>query len=152
MLDLPNTNGLSNVIATDLDFNDVIQRSRSVSMNSQGAVECLAAPNEIGELPLEDNFFVLTAGQVPPNPTSLLSSQKMKNLAEQFQEAFDFIIYDTSPLLGLADSSILAAHTDASILVVGLGKTNRSTLVKVLEKLKISSTRLLGVVANGIKG
>ncbi len=152
MLNLPNINGLSNVIATDINFNDVIQRSRGVSMNSQGSVERSAAPNEIGELPLVNNFFVLTAGQVPPNPTSLLSSQKMKNLAEQFQEAFDFIIYDTSPLLGLADSSLLAAHADASILVVGLGKTNRFTLVKALEKFKFSSTQVLGVVANGIKG
>lgn len=94
----------------------------------------------------------MTAGQVPPNPTSLLSLQKMQKLAAQFQEAFDFIIYDTTPLLGLADSSLLAAYIDGSILVVGLGKTNRSMLVKVLDKLKISSTHLLGVVTNGIKG
>lgn len=152
MLGLPNTKGLSNVIAEDLNFNDVIQRVRSVSIKAQGCGSWSAAPKEIGELPLEDNFLVLTAGQVPPNPTSLLSSQKMQNLAGRFQETFDLIIYDTSPLLGLADSSLLAVHTNASILVVRLGKTNRSALVKALEVLKISSTPVLGVVANGIKG
>jgi Mrp family chromosome partitioning ATPase len=75
----------------------------------------------------------------------------MRNLAVEFQVAFDLVIYDTSPLLGLADSSLLGVYIDASILVVGLGKTNRSALVKVLEQLKISSTPVLGVVANGIK-
>lgn len=152
MLGLPNTKGLSNVIAEDLDFKNIIQRVRSASMKAQDYGSWEAAPTEIEEFLLKENFIVLTAGQVPPNPTSLLSSQKMQNLARQFEAAFDLIVYDTSPFLGIADSSLLAAHTDASILVVGLGKTNRSALAKVLEQLKISSTPILGVVANGIKG
>jgi len=152
MLGLPNTKGLSNVIAEDLDFKNIIQRVRSASMKAQDYGSWEAAPTEIEEFLLKENFIVLTAGQVPPNPTSLLSSQKMQNLARQFEAAFDLIVYDTSPFLGIADSSLLAAHTDASILVVGLGKTNRSALAKVLEQLKISSTLILGVVANGIKG
>jgi capsular exopolysaccharide synthesis family protein len=106
---------------------------------------------ETGELPLEDNFFVLTAGQVPPNPTSLLSSQKMHHLARQFEAAFDLIVYDTSPILGLADSNLLAAHVNASILVVGVGKTHRSALGKVIEGLEISGTPVLGVVVNGVR-
>lgn len=152
MLGLPNIKGLSNVIAEDLDFQNLIQQVGSVSMKAQDYEPRETAPKQIGELPLVDNFFVLTAGQVPPNPTSLLSSQKMQNLAGQFEAAFDLIVYDTPPLLGFADSSLVAVHADASILVVGIGKTNRSALVKVLEKLKISSTPVLGVVANGIKG
>jgi uncharacterized protein involved in exopolysaccharide biosynthesis/Mrp family chromosome partitioning ATPase len=152
MLGLPNTKGLSNVIAEDLDFKNIIQRVRSTSMKAQDYGSWEAAPTEIEEFLLKENFIVLTAGQVPPNPTSLLSSQKMQNLARQFEAAFDLIVYDTSHFLGIADSSLLAAHTDASILVVGLGKTDRSALAKVLEQLKISSTPILGVVTNGIKG
>ena len=151
MLNLPNTQGLSNIIAEELNFQDVIQQTRSVSVKAQDYKLCEATSKEIG-LPLEHKFSVLTAGQTPPNPTSLLSSRNMQSLAEQFQAAFDLVIYDTSPLLGLADSSILAIHTDASLLVVGLGKTNRSALAKVLEGLKISCTPVLGVVANGVKG
>jgi len=62
------------------------------------------------------------------------------------------VIYDTPPLLGLADGNILAANTDGIILVVGLEKTDRSLLNKALEGLKISGAPVLGVVANGIKG
>lgn len=152
VLDLPNTKGLSNIIAEDLDFRDFIQHVRSVSMKSQDYGSWEAVSTDTEEFLLKENFFILTAGQIPPNPTSLLSSQKMQNLAGQFQAAFDLIIYDTSPFLGLADSSLVAVHTDASLLVLGIGKTNRSALVKVLEKLNISSTPVLGVVANGIKG
>jgi succinoglycan biosynthesis transport protein ExoP len=129
LTDLPNVWGLSNVISSDMNVEDVIQRS-----------------------PLEDNLFVLTAGQIPPDPTRLLSSKKMQSLIERFESAFDLVIFDTPPLLGLADARLLAAYVDAMVLVVGLGQTNRSVLTQVLDALKTSHAPLLGIVANGVKG
>jgi Mrp family chromosome partitioning ATPase len=55
LTDLPNVWGLSHVISTDMNVDDIIQRS-----------------------PLEDNLFVLTAGQIPPDPTRLLSSKNVE--------------------------------------------------------------------------
>lgn len=127
-LGLPNVRGLSDAIATDLSLNDAIQRS-----------------------PDEDNLFVLTAGYTPPDPIKLLSSKKMLYLMEQFQAFFDLVIYDTPPLVGLADGHILAAHTDGTILVVALDRTDRSLVTKALEGLKISGASVLGTVVNGIK-
>ena len=127
--DLPNVWGLSNVISSEINVDDVIQRS-----------------------PLEDNLFVLTAGQIPPDPTRLLCSKKMRNLVERFQEAFDLVIFDTPPLLGLADARLLAAHTDGIVMVVGLGRTDRAVLTQVLYGLRTSHARVLGLVANGVKG
>ncbi len=127
--DLPNVWGLSNVISSEINVDDVIQRS-----------------------PLEDNLFVLTAGQIPPDPTRLLCSKKMQNLVERFQEAFDLVIFDTPPLLGLADARLLAAHTDGIVMVVGLGRTDRAVLTQVLYGLRTSHARVLGLVANGVKG
>jgi capsular exopolysaccharide synthesis family protein len=126
--DLPNVWGLSNVISSDINPDDVIQRSL-----------------------MEDNLFVLTAGQLPPEPTRLLASKKMHKLVERFQENFDLVIFDTPPLLGLADARILAAHTDGIALVVGLGKTDRSVLTEVLYGLRTSHARVLGLIANGVK-
>jgi capsular exopolysaccharide synthesis family protein len=128
-LGLPNEQGLSDVIATDLSLNDAIQRSS-----------------------VEQNLFILTAGQATSDSIKLLSSAKMQYLMEQFQAFFDLVIYDTPPLLGLADGNILAANTDGIVLVVGLQKTDRSMLTKSLDSLKISGASVLGVVANGIKG
>jgi capsular exopolysaccharide synthesis family protein len=128
-LGLANMEGLNEVITTDLSLNDAIQQSS-----------------------VEENLFVLTAGQPTTDSIKLLSSAKMQYLMEQFQAFFDLVIYDTPPLLGLADGNIVAAHTNGIILVVGLEKTDRSLLNKSMEGLKIAGASVLGVVANGIKG
>ncbi|MEG4853434.1 polysaccharide biosynthesis tyrosine autokinase [Microcoleus sp. B5-D4] len=127
-LGLPNVRGLGDAISTDLSLNDAIQR-----------------------VPNQENLFVLTAGQIPPDPIKLLSSKKMQYLMEQFQAFFDLVIYDTPPLAGLADTHLIAARTDATIMVVQIGQTDRSQVRKVLEELKISGASVLGIVANGCK-
>ncbi|TAF54808.1 MAG: capsular biosynthesis protein, partial [Oscillatoriales cyanobacterium] len=103
------------VLLVDADLRDAIQRALN-----------------------QDNLFVLTAGQIPPDPIKLLSSKKMQYLMEQFQAFFDLVIYDTPPLAGLADAHLIAAHTDATIMVVQIAKTDRAQVRKVLEELKIS--------------
>ena len=127
--DLPNVWGLSNVISSEINVDDVIQQS-----------------------PVEDNLYVLTAGQIPPDPTRLLYSKKMQNLVKRFEEAFDLVIFDAPPLLGLADARLVAAYTDGLAMVVGLGRTDRAVLTQVLYGLKTSRARVLGIVANGVKG
>ncbi len=127
-LGLPNLRGLSDVVTTDLSLNDAIQRWHE-----------------------EENLFVLTAGQIPPDPIKLLSSKKMHYLMEQFQAFFDLVIYDSPPLVGLADSNLVAAQTDGIVLVVKIEKTDRSILKKALEGLKIAGSPILGVVVNGAK-
>ena len=134
--DLPNVWGLSNVISSEIHVDDVIQRC---SFGSTALT------------PTDDNLFVLTAGQIPPDPTRLLASKKMRHLVERFQEQFDLVLFDTPPLLGLADARILAAHTDGIALVVGLGKTDRAVLTEVLYGLRTSRARVLGLIANGVK-
>jgi capsular exopolysaccharide synthesis family protein len=134
--DLPNVWGLSNVISSEINVDDVIQRC---SFGSTALT------------PTDDNLFVLTAGQIPPDPTRLLASKKMRHLVERFQEQFDLVLFDTPPLLGLADARILAAHTDGIALVVGLGKTDRAVLTEVLYGLRTSRARVLGLIANGVK-
>ncbi len=126
-LDLPNLQGLSNLLCQELEPNDLIQRS-----------------------PL-DNLFVLTSGQLLPDSTRLLASTKMQHLMKQFHTAFDLVIYDTPHLLSFADASFLAAHTDGILMVVGLSKTKRSVLKQVVDRLNTWHLPILGVVANHIK-
>jgi len=128
VLGLENHEGLSDVISTEVNPKEVIQ-----------------------QLPMWEHLYVLTAGQMPPDPTRLLSSKKMLSLMEEFKAEFDLIIYDTPPILGLADGRILSVHTDGIVVVVGLGRTDRSMLMEALDGLKISNAPILGVVANGVK-
>ncbi|HBE21409.1 MAG TPA: capsular biosynthesis protein [Cyanobacteria bacterium UBA11149] len=126
-LDLPNQQGLSELITSDLSIDDAIQKS-----------------------PLDENFFVLTSGQNLSDPIKLLSSAKMEYLREQFQARFDLVLYDTPPLLGIGDGNLIAAKADGTILVVGIEKTDRSQVMKAFEGLKISGASILGIVANGV--
>ncbi|MBD2579801.1 polysaccharide biosynthesis tyrosine autokinase [Oscillatoria sp. FACHB-1406] len=127
MTDLPNVWGLSHAISMEIDVNDLIQRS-----------------------PIEDNLYILTAGQIPPDPTRLLSSQKMRNLIVKLREDYDFIIFDTPPLFALADAKFLTPHADGLVLVVRLGRTDRALLKQVLDGLRVSQSSPLGLIANGV--
>lgn len=127
-LGLSNKKGLSNTLSSDLSLNEVIQR-----------------------LPDDDNLFVLTAGTIPPDPITLLSSQKMHYLMEQFLALFDLVIYDTPPLIGLADGHLLASQTDGTVVIVKIEKTERGMVRKALDQLKVADFKVLGVVANGVK-
>ncbi|HAJ60067.1 MAG TPA: protein tyrosine kinase [Cyanobacteria bacterium UBA8543] len=129
ILGLENQYGLSNIIATGLTAKQAIQR-----------------------LPMWDHLYVLPAGQQPPDPTRLLGSKKMQYFMEQFHAVFDLVIYDTPPVLGLADGRLLAAHTDGVVMVAGLGRTDRSLLLQALDNMKIANAPVLGIVANGVKG
>ncbi|NJN86257.1 MAG: polysaccharide biosynthesis tyrosine autokinase [Leptolyngbyaceae cyanobacterium SL_7_1] len=127
-LGLPNDRGITDMIVEGLNFSEVVQRST-----------------------LEPNLFVLTAGQTPPDPTRLLSSQKMQTFMQQVQNRFDFIIYDTPPLVGFADAYLLASHTSGLVLVTELGRLKRSSLEQAIEQSRVSSTPILGVVARSKK-
>ncbi len=97
---LNNKWGLSNLISTNLPVEEVIR-----------------------ELPSMGQLSVITAGPIPPDPTKLLSSQKMKRLMTDLHHTFDFVIYDAPPLVGLADASLIVPHTDGILLVVTRSKT-----------------------------
>jgi capsular exopolysaccharide synthesis family protein len=105
----------------------------------------------IQQLALEPNLSILTAGQIPPDPTPLISSKRMQSLMQQFEENYDLVIYDTPPLNGLVDAKMLAANTDGIVLTVKLDKTKSADLKQALDALRMSSVTPLGVVANGSK-
>ncbi|MBW4644885.1 MAG: polysaccharide biosynthesis tyrosine autokinase [Goleter apudmare HA4340-LM2] len=132
------------VIHTLLGLNNLSGLSNLISANSPGG-EVIQQPSTINQL------SVITAGPTPPDPTKLLSSEKMKQLMADFQRTFDLVIYDTPPLQGLADATLLAPNTDGILLVVRIDKTDSSMVQRTLENLKISPVNVLGVVGNGQK-
>jgi len=99
-----------------------------------------------------ENLSILTAGSIPPDPTRLLSSQRMQEMISQLQQdhAFDLIIYDLPPIAAFADAKILAAMATGLILVTKLGKTDRFVLKNLLEDLRLSHISVLGLVANNV--
>jgi len=128
-LELLNGYGLSNLIASEeLTLDQVVQQSH-----------------------LDSDLYVLTAGQIPPDPTKLLSSKKMQALMEQCRAEYDLVIYDSPPLIGLADTKLIASKTDGVAMVVGLGRVKNSEFTRALDDLKSFPGTVLGIIANGSK-
>jgi polysaccharide biosynthesis transport protein len=105
----------------------------------------------IRQVPSMRELSIITAGPIPPDPIKLLSSQKMKQLMADFHQAFDLVIYDAPPLLGLADASLLAPSSDGIVLVARMHKTDRAALKEAIDSIKISRSNILGLVLNGHK-
>lgn len=95
-----------------------------------------------------DNLMVIPAGQVPPNPTSLIQNDNFKSMIEIVRGLYDYVIIDTPPLGLVIDAAILAHHSDASLLVVKAGADKRRTITKLKEQLEQSGSVFLGVILN----
>ncbi|PGY12659.1 CpsD/CapB family tyrosine-protein kinase [Bacillus sp. AFS031507] len=96
----------------------------------------------------EQDLYILTSGPIPPNPAELLSSKSMEQFIEDAKAEFEYIIFDTPPLLAVADPQILANQCDGSILVVYSEKTEIEPAKKAKELLANAQSKLLGVVLN----
>lgn len=95
-----------------------------------------------------DNLMVIPAGQVSPNPTSLIQNDNFKSMIETVRGLYDYVIIDTPPLGLVIDAAILAHHSDASLLVVKAGADKRRTITKLKEQLEQSGSVFLGVILN----
>jgi capsular exopolysaccharide synthesis family protein len=96
----------------------------------------------------EKDLYILTSGPVPPNPAELISSKSMEQFIEEAKEQFDYVLFDTPPLLAVADPQILANKVDGSIYVVFSGKTDIDQAKKAKELLENAQSKLVGVVLN----
>jgi capsular exopolysaccharide synthesis family protein len=96
----------------------------------------------------EKDLYILTSGPIPPNPAELLSSKSMEQFIEEATEQFDYVLFDTPPLLAVADPQILANKVDGSIYVVYSGKTQIDQAKKAKELLENAQSKLIGVVLN----
>lgn len=95
---------------------------------------------------IEPGLTLLAAGPTPPNPPSLLSSIRTRDLIAELREQHSLVIIDSPPVANLADASILAALSDAVVLVARVGLTNRSDLPTAVANLRHSPTPVVGSV------
>jgi polysaccharide biosynthesis transport protein len=126
-LDVPNFEGLYEVLTKGTDPNQLIQRS-----------------------PQQQNLYVLPSGQGAAKAHKLVASQQMQQLMAQLHTMFDLILYDTPYLKGYSDANLLSLYTDAVLMVVQLGKTHRSELLQCLKRFQSGRVPVLGAIANGV--
>jgi len=97
-----------------------------------------------------EEIFAITAGAIPPNPSDLVGSKKLKLLIEKVSENFDFIIIDSPPVQSVTDSLALTQLVDGTVVVVKAGETTYDMIESGLKKLKDVQCHFLGFVLNGM--
>jgi len=95
-----------------------------------------------------ENLRVLACGPLPPNPSELLGSQRMRELIEQLKEEADVLLFDSPPVLAVTDASILASQVDGVLLVVDAGTTRREVAQRGKEQLDKVGANILGATLN----
>ncbi len=93
---------------------------------------------------------VITSGPLPPNPSELLSSQKMFSILTELNKQADFVVVDAPSFLAVTDAAVLSAQVNAVLLVVRAGKTVFDSFEIMLTQLKQIGANSLGVVLNRV--
>lgn len=126
-LRLTNERGLSQVLVGQARVRDVVQRT------------------------VDPNLLAITAGQPPPNPSELLTSERMKTLLTNLQHGpFDWIIIDTPPVLAVTDAVILAPLVSGVAFIVGAEMTRRRLAERALETIMSTRPAQIGVILNKV--
>lgn len=96
----------------------------------------------------EEAFDVIAAGQNPPNPIELLSSDRMTKFLKQLRDRYDYIILDLPPVGEVSDAMAVAKETDGMLLVVRQNYCDRLALKDAVRQFAFIETKILGVVYN----
>lgn len=116
--------GLTQVLAGDVDLDEVIQDTGLI------------------------NLQVITAGRIPPNPSELLGSQKMQHVIRELIDDGYLVIIDAPPLLPVTDAGLVSATVDGTILVLSVGNTYKEQAKLAAKILDQVGGNLLGAVLN----
>lgn len=120
--------GLTNVLVLDIKISEVIRKAEA----------------------FHSNLSYITAGPVPPNPSGLLISKKMKEIFEELKNQADTIIFLSAPIIGFVDSLELANRADGVILVLNAGEVSQKPAKQTKVLLERAKAKILGVILNNV--
>lgn len=140
------------VLLIDADLRRPSVAKRMKLDSELGLSDVLTGRGSLEDLTIDvdSHFAVLPAGTVPPNPSELLGSEAMAHLLATVERQYDYILFDTPPLLPVTDAVVLAAQTGGAIVVARSGVVRRPQLETALGLLEAGSVTLLGLVLNDV--
>ena len=95
-----------------------------------------------------ENLYLVSSGNVPPNPSELLSSDRMLDLINQCKKNFDIIILDGPPCLVVADGLILARYADTTLIASAYKETHKEELKNTKKAIENVGGKIGGVILN----
>jgi polysaccharide biosynthesis transport protein len=119
--------------------------------NREGLVHCLTGAEPLEKMTQTTSvpgLHLLPSGTIPPNPSELLASDRMRELLLAAQRRFDFVIVDTPPLLAVTDAALVGAMVDGIVFTLHAGRVLRDEARASTDRLRQSGVRVLGTVLN----
>jgi len=98
-----------------------------------------------------ENLSMLSCGQIPPNPSELLHSERFAKLVEEVGEKYDRVIFDSPPLGAVSDALVLSHSVDGVLLILSFGNTQKEMLRRSVDQLMSIGAPLMGFVLNEIR-
>ena len=142
------------VLLMDCDMrNPTVHKSFNLS-NKVGLSSCISMGTAVADAVQAtgiEGLDALTAGVIPPNPSELLGSERMKNILQRAKEEYDYVLIDTPPVLPVTDSLVLGSMVDGLILVIDSGEVKVEMAREVKNQLVHAGANILGVVLNKVR-
>lgn len=95
------------------------------------------------------NLDIIFSGDVPPNPSEILSTTEMAVLIEKMSNVYDYVLVDTPPVGVVSDACLVANLLDGVLLLVRQGRTKKEQVKRAVKNLQLTGARILGYVLNG---
>lgn len=143
-----------NTVIVDTDLRSPVQHKIFQLQNPKGLTDLLREPDLAAVNFLESTqvpgLRILTSGALPPNPSELVGSQRMKQVMAELAEIADVVIYDSPPAVIVADAAILSERVDGTVFVIKVGKTRREVIQQAIFNLRQAEANLFGAVLNRV--
>lgn len=130
--------------------NPTVHRMFNVS-NTHGITEILTNQKSFGEcvhVTEVDGLHVLSCGKIPPNPSEMLGSKKMKFFIESLKDRYDYIFIDAPPIGIITDAGVISTYADGTMLIVASKEVDVEMVKVAKERLEKVNANVLGVVLN----
>jgi tyrosine-protein kinase Etk/Wzc len=113
-------------------------------VTGQATLENIIKPTSV------PNLYVVTTGQIPPNPSELLMHSRFEELLKQLSEQFDNLIVDAPPILAVSDAAIIGRHVGATLMVARAGKHPIRELEQAVKRMNQAGVQVKGFVFNDL--
>ncbi len=97
-----------------------------------------------------DNLDIITSGTIPPNPSELIGTQKMKEFLAEIRSKYDIILHDSPPVIAVTDPQVLSKMTDGVIVIISSGQTQIELAERAIESIQKVNSTIIGFVLNNL--
>jgi capsular exopolysaccharide synthesis family protein len=142
-----------NVLVVDADLRRPTQHALFDVDNTFGLTDYLTGKADLEEITRTtkiDNLSFIPSGQIPEGAVGILNSQRMVEMIAKAKGLYDLVFFDSPPILGVSDGSVLASEVDVTIMVVQHRRFPRAMLQRVKQAVQHAGGTLIGVVLNNV--